>query len=262
MLSTLRAEWVRLRSALSSLDRQTTFVLVFAAFAVVLQYVLGSRQLFYREIAAFLPVEWRALASWGWWFGMKGILGFVLPVLALRTFFAASAKDMGLGAGNWRLASLIAALYLPAVLVATWVLSNSTGFQEQYPHLDAAATDWTTFLIYEALFLFYWLGWEYLWRGFVIFGTAHTLGLYAIFVQAIPFAALHVDKPWPEALLSVVGGVALGALVWRCRSFWIAVPIHAAQMLMLDFWCTLRVRTGVSGIGLEALVDVFTALGS
>jgi len=260
MLSALRQEWTRLHKAITGLDSQTLFVLTFAAFAVVLQYILGSRALFYEELAIYFPREWRPLASWGWWFGMKGVLGFVLPVLALRLLYNQSAHAMGLGLGNWRLASLIAGLYLPLVLAATWVLSDSSAFQDQYPHLAQAKRDWTVFLLYELLFLFYWFGWEYLWRGFVIFGTSHTLGLYAIFVQAIPFAALHVDKPWPEALLSVVGGIALGALVWRCRSFWIAVPIHAAQMLMLDFWCTLRVRSGVDGVGLQALWNVFADL--
>jgi hypothetical protein len=146
------------------------------------------------------------------------------------------------------------------VAVGTWILSDGAAFQDQYPHYSPATRDWTLFLVYEALFLFYWLGWEYLWRGFLIFGTAHTLGLYAIFVQAVPFAALHVSKPWPEALLSVVGGIALGALVWRCRSFWIAVPIHAAQMMLLDLWCTLRVRTDVSGIGPAAFGDLLSQL--
>ena len=75
----------------------------------------------------------------------------------------------------------------------------------------------------------------------------------------IPFACLHVQKPPAEALLSIAGGLALGALVWRCRSFWIAVPIHAAQMLILDFWCTLRIRTGITGIGPEALSKLFGA---
>ena len=69
----------------------------------------------------------------------------------------------------------------------------------------------------------------------------------------VPFALLHAQKPAAEAYLSVLGGIALGALVWRCRSFWIAVPIHAAQMLVLDLWCTLRLRSGAEGIGLDAL---------
>jgi len=261
MSLSFRNEWARLRSATRTLDPQTSFVLTFAAVMVVLQFTLGDRSLFYTHLSSALPEAWRGLASWGWWFGMQGLLGFVVPAAALGLFFSNDLDEIGLGLGNWRLATIVAALYLPLVALGTWVLSDGAAFQEQYPHFDPAAQSWNIFLIYEALFLFYWVGWEYLWRGFVLFGTAPTLGLYAIFVQALPFAALHVSKPWPEALLSIVGGVFLGALVWRCRSFWIAVPIHAAQMMLLDFWCTLRIRTGVSGVGLDALTSVFARLG-
>ena len=256
-----RAEWTRLRHAATSLDGQTTFVLAVAALLVVLQFVIGDRTLFSRHLASFVPTAWHGLARWGWWFGMQGLLGFVVPAIALRAFFADDLGEMGLGLGEWRFATVVAALYLPAVAVGTWVLSDGAAFQEQYPHHTPATRDWSVFLVYEALFLFYWVGWEYLWRGFVLFGTAPTFGVHAIFVQALPFAVLHVSKPWPEALLSIVGGIALGALVWRCRSFWIAVPIHAAQMMLLDLWCTLRIRTGASGIGLEAFLDLLGRLG-
>lgn len=257
----LRSEWRRLRRAVASLDGQTTFVLIVAALIVVLQVTLGDRELFRRHLASFLPPTWHGLASWGWWFSVQGVLGFVVPAAALWLFFDNDPDEMGLGLGAWRLAAVIAGLYLPLAAAGTWVLSDGGAFQQQYPHYTPATRDWTVFLIYEALFLFYWIGWEYLWRGFVLFGTAPTFGLYAIFVQALPFAALHVSKPWPEALLSIVGGIALGALVWRCRSFWIAVPIHAAQMMLLDLWCTLRVRTGVSGVDLDALFDLVARVG-
>ena len=265
MLRTLaarvRREWDRLHRAAVSLDGQTTFVLTSAAVLVVLQFILGDRGLFRTHLASFLPPDWHGLAGWGWWFGMQGLLGFVVPAVAFRALFADNRAEMGLGLGDWRVASVVAALYLPVVAVGTWVLSDGAAFQEQYPHYQPATRDWGLFLIYEALFLFYWIGWEYLWRGFVLFGTAPAFGLSAIFVQALPFAALHVTKPWPEALLSVVGGIALGALVWRCRSFWIAVPIHAAQMMLLDLWCTLRIRTGVTGKGLDAYFELWTQLG-
>lgn len=196
------------------------------------------------------------ILSWAWWFGMQGVLGFVIPVLSLVFIFRRKPATIGLGLGDWKLAILLAALYIPIVVVGTWFLSDSPEFQSKYPHFDPAARDWTIFAVYQALFLFYWIGWEYLWRGFMIFGTVHVFGLYSIFIQTIPFALLHLNKPLPEALLSVLGGIALGALVWRCRSFWIAVPIHFAQMLILDTWCTLRVRSGISGTGLEALARI------
>jgi hypothetical protein len=247
----------RLKAALSSIDRQTAFVLIAAGALVILQDAVGSRRLFLSELATYFPDSWRGLMSWAWWFGVQGITGFVLPVAALVLLFRRPPASIGLGAGDWHFALFIAAIYVPIVIAGTWFLSDSLAFQAQYPHYHPASASWTIFALYEFIFLFYWIGWEYLWRGFVLFGTAHTLGLYAIFVQAVPFTILHLDKPLAEAVLSLVGGIALGALVWRCGSFWIAVPIHATQMMALDFWCTMRIRSGASGVGIDAMLDAF-----
>jgi hypothetical protein len=261
MMHLLRREWSRTALAVRRLDRQTVFVLLAACLLVVLQDTLGSRRLFRTEWAGLFPPEQRALLEWGWWFSMQGVLGFILPVASLLLIFKRRPSEIGLGLGDWRFGLLVAGIYLPLVVIGTWFLSDGAAFQAKYPHLDEAKIDWTIFFAYEAIFLFYWVGWEYLWRGFVLFGTAPVFGLYAIFVQTVPFAILHVDKPLPEALLSILGGVALGGLVWRCRSFWIAVPIHAAQMMILDFWCALRARSGASGVGSSALLDALSAMG-
>lgn len=237
------------------------FVLVAAAAMVILQDAAGSRRLFRTELADYFPSSMRGILAWGWWFGMQGITGFILPAAALLLIFRRNPREIGLGLGDWRFATVIAVVYVPIVVVGTWFLSAGSDFQAQYPHYHPAALDWSVFVVYEALFLLYWIGWEYLWRGFMLFGTAHTFGVYAIFIQAVPFAALHLSKPLPEAVLSLIGGVALGALVWRCRSFWIAVPIHAAQMMILDFWCTLRIRTDVNGVGWDALWQMFLGGG-
>ncbi len=253
MRNWIRLETDRLATALGRLDRRTVTVLVTVAALVILQDAVGSRRFFHNTLGEIFPVEYTGLLAWVWRFLVQGITGFVLPLAILCGLFRQSARDAGLGRGDWKFAGIAMALYLPVVIAGTWFLSASPAFQAQYPHHGPAETDWTIFLIYETCFLFYWIGWEYLWRGFVLFGTAHTFGAYAIFIQAIPFTLLHLDKPLPETVLSLVGGIALGALVWRCRSFWIAVPIHAAQMIVLDFWCTLRTRSGAIGIGLDAL---------
>ena len=232
-------------------------MLIVATVLVLFQIQVGTKGV-YRGLGNPFGTVDPELGSWAWWFGMQGVTGFVVPALVLLVAFRWRPRQAGLGLGDWRLAGALALAYLPLVAVGTWVLSDGAGFQMQYPHYVGARVDWGDFFIYEALFLFYWLGWEYLWRGFVLFGTAPALGApLAIVVQTVPFAILHADKPPAEAYLAVLGGLALGALVWRCRSFWIAIPIHAAQMVMLDLFCTLRFRTGATGIGLEALRVAF-----
>ena len=258
MIDRLRAEWQGLRAVLAGLSpetRRAAVVMLVAVVVVLLQVQLGTRRT-YRALDNPLGFADPELGAWAWWFGLQGLLGFVVPALLLVAAFRWRPARAGLGLGDWKLATTLAALYLPLVVVGTWVLSDGAGFRAQYPHYGAAALDWNTFLVYEALFLFYWVGWEYLWRGFVLFGTAPAVGApTAIVIQTVPFAILHADKPAAEAYLSILGGVALGALVWRCRSFWIAVPIHAAQMLALDFWSTLRTRSGAEGVGLDALAQ-------
>ncbi|MHC4339336.1 MAG: CPBP family glutamic-type intramembrane protease [Planctomycetota bacterium] len=257
MIGAIRREFRRIIEAARTLDRQTVFVLTAAALLVILHHTYGDRQLFRRELAQHFPRNWQGLAGWGWWFASQGVFGFVVPVLCLLLFFKRKPSEIGLGLGDWKFALAIAGLYLPLVFVGTWIASDGASFQAKYPLYRPVVANWKFFVTYELLFLFYWIGWEYLWRGFVLFGTKHTLGLYAIFIQMVPFAIRHVNKPLAEGILSVFGGVAIGAVVWRCRSFWIAVPIHAAQMLCLDFWCTMRQRTGVSGTGLDDFWKLF-----
>ena len=245
-------------AAVRRLDAQTVTILLVAAFVVILQMRFGDRNLFRRNFADAFETPWKELLPWAWWFGMQGVLGFLVPIAILMGVFKRKAADIGLGLGDWKLALGLMGAYLPLVVIGTWFLSSGDGFIAQYPHHSPASRDWTIFLIYEAFFLFYWVGWEYLWRGFVLFGTRRTFGIHAIIVQALPFAVLHFNKPFAEATLSIVGAVALGGLVWRCRSFWIAVPIHAAQMLILDFWCSMRVRTGIRGVDFASLWDLLS----
>lgn len=256
----LRAELRAFRDAARSMDRQAVVVLVLAAVLAIGQFAIGDRDVYHRLFPAGVAPRWDGLASWAWWFGWQGLLGFVVPVLVLVVGFRQRPSEAGLGLGDWRFSGLLALLYLPLVVVGTWVLSARPDFLGMYPHLDDAATDWGVFWAYEALFLFYWIGWEYLWRGFVLFGTQRALGLWAVLVQMLPFAVMHASKPWPEALLSIVGGIALGALCLRARSFWIAVPIHWAQMFFLDLFVTLRSRTGNAGLGPGALVEMLQHL--
>lgn len=257
MANAISREWDALKGTLKKLDRQTVVVLSSAALFVIVHNEFGSRRFFRSLFSDFPSIAGDAFNQWTWWFGGQFLMGFVLPVVILLLVFKNKPKEIGLGLGDWKLASVLAALYLPAVLVGCWILSADADFLAKYPHHSAAARSWSVFIKYEIIFVLYWVGWEYLWRGYVLFGTAKTFGIYAIFVQALPFAVLHINKPFEEAILSIIGAIALGGLVWRCRSFWIAVPIHAFQMMAIDFFCSIRSRTGEMGMGFD---DLFRAI--
>jgi len=70
-------------------------------------------------------------------------------------------------------------------------------------------------------------GWEFIWRGLVLFAYARAFGPGpAIFLQAVPFAFMHLGKPEVETLSTLFGGVAFGLIAWRTRSFLYPWLIH------------------------------------
>jgi len=84
-----------------------------------------------------------------------------------------------------------------------------------------------------ALFAIDMLVWEFFFRGFMLFGLEPAFGEMAIYVQMIPFAIAHIGKPELETLSSIAGGILIGYMVRRCRSFWPAFLLHTLIGLVM-----------------------------
>jgi membrane protease YdiL (CAAX protease family) len=63
------------------------------------------------------------------------------------------------------------------------------------------------------------IGWEFLFRGWVLFGYARQLGPEALWLQSVPFVLVHIGKPELETFFTVIGGFGFGWLEWRTKSF-------------------------------------------
>jgi membrane protease YdiL (CAAX protease family) len=69
-------------------------------------------------------------------------------------------------------------------------------------------------------------GWEFLFRGWLLFGYARRFGADGLWLQAVPFALAHVGKPELETLSTIFGGFAFGWVAWRTKSFVYPLIIH------------------------------------
>jgi membrane protease YdiL (CAAX protease family) len=77
---------------------------------------------------------------------------------------------------------------------------------------------WTTFLDL--------IGWEFFFRGWILFVYARKFGPEALWLQAVPFALAHIGKPEVETLSTIFGGFAFGWVAWRTKSFVWPFLIH------------------------------------
>jgi membrane protease YdiL (CAAX protease family) len=104
------------------------------------------------------------------------------------------------------------------------------------------------FLYYEAMMGFYFFCWEFFFRGFLLFGLAKfkILGYWgAVFIQTLPFTLLHwsliqsASKPPMEIASAFFGGLILGALAVKTKSFFYGFVIHWFIALGLDLMVIL-----------------------
>jgi len=93
-------------------------------------------------------------------------------------------------------------------------------------------------LVFFSYFLFMW-AWEFMSRGFLLFGLKPYIGKYAIFVQLIPFVLLHLDKPAFELYGSIVFGLVFGYYAYITNSFLYCALLHAYFATMGDVFIAL-----------------------
>ena len=164
--------------------------------------------------------------SWG----AAALVGVALGAFALRRLGLVSA--WGLGLGDWRFwaprAGAAIALIVPSAVA---LVANTPSLAEFYPTHKAARGSLAALAEQMLGIGVDFLGWELLFRGFMLHGLARRDPVLAIWAQAIPFALLHFDRPQVESVLSLFGGLLAGWFCLRARSFWPLFLIHWAQMI-------------------------------
>ncbi len=150
------------------------------------------------------------------------VLYLAIPMVVILVLFRESPGNYGFKLGNWRLGLLSTVAGCLIMAIVLWFLARTPAMQSFY---EERAPENALYLIYiTAVDLF---GWEFMWRGFMLFGLAYALGPGpAIFLQAVPFAFMHLGKPEIETLSTIFGGAAFGFIAWQSGSFFYPFLIH------------------------------------
>jgi membrane protease YdiL (CAAX protease family) len=121
------------------------------------------------------------------------------------------------------LAVLVPALVLAVVL--------DPALASYYPNWKPARHGGSAFVLCHLGVVLDFIGWEFLFRGFLLFGLARLWGpKKAIWAQTLPFFLLHYFKPPLELAFSLPGGLAAGWFCLRAGSFLPLWIIHVVQM--------------------------------
>lgn len=146
------------------------------------------------------------------------ILYLVIPLLFIVLIFREDPRVYGFTLGDWKAGLVITLGGILLMAPVLWMLAKNDSAMANYYKALTQGLPWTTFLDL--------IGWEFLFRGWVLFGYARKFGAEALWLQAVPFALAHISKPEVETLSTIFGGFAFGWIAWRTRSFLYPFLIH------------------------------------
>jgi membrane protease YdiL (CAAX protease family) len=156
------------------------------------------------------------------WKGVdRTILYLIVPLIVILFVFRENPKDYGFQLGDWK-AGLIITLGAIVIMapIIYWLGRGDASMQKYYaPYINGEIP----LPLFTFLELF---GWEFIFRGWILFGYERKFGPEALWLQAVPFAIAHIGKPEIETLSTIFGGFAFGWIAWRTRSFLYPFLIH------------------------------------
>ena len=257
----IKDETKKFSAIIRGMDRKVIIVFLSVAVIQTISWYFTSRTFFRHNLFNYFSASQNVdLYSYLYWFIGDFFTLFILPAVIILLFLRRKPKNFGLQFGDYKAGLKISFYFLIIMLVIIWFVSPSSSFQATYPLLQRTKESWGLFFIFEAGLLIYIFAWEFIWRGFMLFGLEEKFGYYAVLIQMIPFVFLHNGKPFPEVIGAIFGGIALGILALRTRSFLYCVIVHIGVMFTIDLFSVLRFRTSDFGVGINSFISVFKEL--
>lgn len=164
----------------------------------------------------------------------RTVLYFVVPMFFVLVIFREKPQKYGFTLGDWKRGILMTLGGITLIAPILWLVSRGDPSMQNYYKSEVSGLPWNTFL---DLF-----GWEFIFRGWLLFGYGRKFGAEAMWLQAVPFALAHIGKPEVETLSTIFGGFAFGWVAWQTKSFVYPLLIH---WFVASF--TILVAAGVIG---------------
>ena len=153
-----------------------------------------------------------------WKFLDRTILYLLIPLAIVLFVFREKPSDYGFCLGDWKIGILLTIGSIILIAPILWIVTHGNLGMQDYYQDQLNGLPWTTFADL--------LGWEFIFRGWLLFGYGKKFGPDALWLQAVPFALAHIGKPDIETLTTIFGGFVFGRIAWRTKSFIYPFLIH------------------------------------
>lgn len=171
------------------------------------------------------------------WRRVWGLVLFgALPMVVAATLLPGGLDGIGLGLGDpvrgLGSVAVLGAIAVPVLLRA----GRGAEVQAHYPQIRAETWTRRLLALSSASWVAYLIGYEVLFRGFLLFGLVGPLGTWpAIWVVTALYVAVHVEKAPSEVIASVPMGIVFGGLALWTGAVWAPFALHLIIALAGEF---------------------------
>jgi uncharacterized protein len=227
-----------LRQLLAAEYRKPTAVVLIATVLSATFKTYGSESFYLETLSSTFVVAGDAQFSAALFvFASAFFLLGVVPLLAVRFVLREPVSAYGVQIGDFAFGCKAVAVIAPVVILLSYFSASMPEFRAQYPLNPLAGESPARFLQHAVFYLFFYLGWEFCFRGFLQFGLRDAMGDWnAILVQTALSCILHLGKPSGEIYGSMVGALVWGIAAFRSRSLLYPILTHWLLGLSLDFF--------------------------
>jgi len=169
------------------------------------------------------------------------VLFGLIPMGIVKWGFRERLTDYGLKFGIAHRTIRAFLLAAPVIVGIAIFTGYNPAFFDVYPLNETirpqhAKIDIHTFAIHAMCYLGYYLGWEFLFRGFLQHGLSERCGIpIAILIQTMASVMLHYGHPSVEVFGAIIAGLVWGFFAYRTRSILSSFGQHALLGIVLDW---------------------------
>lgn len=165
-------------------------------------------------------------------------MGIVPATIALILMPQYALADYGLTYNSdTTMSSLVAILFLATFTMPIAFLSaKKPSHQENYPQIREK--NWTRSLVLKNSLGWsaYLLGYEFLFRGILLFPLVDALGVWpAVAINTAMYSATHIPKGLDETIGAAFLGVVLCLITLMTGTLWVAIVVHITMALTNSF---------------------------
>lgn len=173
------------------------------------------------------------------YFSSLALVFYVLVPLGYNRIFPPGLDNpFGLNLKGVRPHLYVYIAIIAGMIPILWVASHQPSFYHFYPMYKP--TTIAMWLLFEAVYMIQFFCVEFFFRGFTLFRLEPRFGYHAITIMVVPYALLHIHKPFVEALASIIAGLVLGMLALKSRSIWPGVFIHCVVAFSMDWFALIQ----------------------